>query len=95
MTGLICKIKDWAYDLQEMSYPEKGFRVAGENCTVRVGWGVLEEEQLPSGSGLLVCTRGYNHPHTHMHEPNTHNTKGQGWGGNIVTCSTCINKYER
>ncbi|KRY97716.1 hypothetical protein T4B_8419 [Trichinella pseudospiralis] len=23
MTGLICKIKDWAYDLQEMSYPER------------------------------------------------------------------------
>lgn len=23
MTGLICKIKVWAYDLQEMSYTEK------------------------------------------------------------------------
>ena len=22
MTGLVCKIKDWAYDLQEMSYPQ-------------------------------------------------------------------------
>ena len=32
MTGLICKIKDWAYDLQEMSYPEKHFRIARENC---------------------------------------------------------------
>jgi hypothetical protein len=21
MTGLICKIKDWSYELQEMSYP--------------------------------------------------------------------------
>lgn len=25
MTGLLCKIKDWAYDLQEMSYPENFF----------------------------------------------------------------------
>ena len=30
MTGLICKIKDWAYELQEMSYPENIFRLANE-----------------------------------------------------------------
>jgi hypothetical protein len=32
VTRLICKIKDWVWDLQEMSYPEKFFRIAGDNC---------------------------------------------------------------
>jgi hypothetical protein len=32
MTGWICKIKDWAYDLQEMSYLGKFFRITRENC---------------------------------------------------------------
>jgi hypothetical protein len=29
-TGLISKIKDWAYGLQEMSYPENFFRILRE-----------------------------------------------------------------
>lgn len=32
MTGLICKTKDWAYDLQKMNYPEIYFQLARENC---------------------------------------------------------------
>jgi hypothetical protein len=32
MTGLIHKIKDWAYDLQEMCYPGNFFRIAREDC---------------------------------------------------------------
>ena len=29
---LLYKIQAWAYDLQEMSYPENFFRIARENC---------------------------------------------------------------
>ena len=32
MTELICKIKDWVYDLQDMSYPENFLRESRENC---------------------------------------------------------------
>lgn len=32
MTELICRIKDWVYDLQDMSYPENFLRESRENC---------------------------------------------------------------
>ena len=52
MTGLICKIKGWAYDLQEMSDPEK---VLGEK--ERTVWKTLS-------LSLFLDTHTHKHTHT-------------------------------
>ena len=42
MTGLICKIKDWAYELQEMSYPENFLEFQENIACRRVSWSSRE-----------------------------------------------------
>jgi hypothetical protein len=67
MTGLICKILDWTYDLQEMSYPENIlFRVSRENCLEnylkqknreRAVWRSLERAEIREACWKVVSSR--------------------------------------
>lgn len=55
MTELICKIKDWAYDMQEMSYRENFFfRIARKNYLEKCLKQNRESEQI---RGKAVSSR--------------------------------------